>query len=135
MSAWRVEADRLRADEGLSIRQIAERVGMSSSAVGEHLTPHRCECGNRRNRQHARCNDCRRASEAAARDERESVLIRMWREGARRTAIAEATGFTPGSVSARVAILRAAGVDLPYRRPSHVVEHGRRIGARPRVTT
>jgi DNA-binding CsgD family transcriptional regulator len=113
---WQVEAERLRA-EGLSIRQIAERVGRARATVGEHFKPTRCTCGTRCGHRFTRCNQCRLTADAAARETAEDTLIRMWRSGARRREIAAATGYTVGTVDARVSVLRGQGVDLPYRRP------------------
>jgi transposase-like protein len=67
---WKTQADRLRA-EGLSIREIATRVGMSRSVVGEHFKPSLCACGNRRRHNRKQCLDCQRR----ARCEQHDALI------------------------------------------------------------
>lgn len=125
MNDWHAEADRLRAD-GLSIREIAERVGMARGTVGEHFKPSLCACGGRRAHRHVQCWECRLAELAASRAAAEAILIRMWREGAARRDIAAAIGYTPNVVGTRVCKLRAAGVELPYRRPD-AIELGRSI--------
>jgi hypothetical protein len=125
MSDWKIEAEKLRT-EGLTIREIAARVGKSRGVVGEHFKPHYCECGNRRMHHRTRCRDCWRALEAASRQRRLGRIAGMYNAGLPLREIAKALGRPVEGVSkmraaqmvgADIAEARRAGLLDDYRVP------------------
>jgi DNA-binding CsgD family transcriptional regulator len=146
---WHIEARDLHA-QGLSYREIAERLGYTHSAVWRACHPDRtremtyrsnrvpgrqeaknahdrehrplCECGAPMRRRATRCMTCQRAAEAALKDQ----VVALWAVGKTSREIADAIGWTPKATAAWISQLRAAGYDLPHRRP-HMIEYGRRV--------
>jgi len=147
---WRDEARRLRAQR-LSYGHIARVLGRPKSAVWRACNPDRaremhyrynhapgrqeaknasarehrprCECGAPMARHATRCMPCNRAAEAALKDR----VVTLWAAGMTTPEIATEIGWTTRSVRVWISTLRAAGYDLPYRRPDRV-ESGRRLG-------
>lgn len=111
--SWHVEARHLSSEEGMSVRQIAARLGKSHGGVQYALQPEKDKtrpcpnCGERSHRGSAQCMSCRRAAQAA----RRALVERMWAEGATIKEICAATGMQDFQTSA----YRELGWDLPYR--------------------
>jgi DNA-directed RNA polymerase specialized sigma24 family protein len=98
---WKAEVFALR-DEGLSVRQIADRIGRSKSSVGEVLKPHYCECGNVKGHGKKQCRPCLDAEFAADRE----AFGDLWQEGLTIKQIADRTGLSTGSVAVKLNRIR-----------------------------
>ena len=112
MSAWHSEARRLSA-QGMTVRQIAQRLGKSRGGVQYALQPEKdskrpCpKCGAPRSRNWTQCDACRHAEWQAHRERVE----RMWAEGFSVPEICAATGMKTFPTTA----YRDKGWNLPYR--------------------
>jgi IS30 family transposase len=133
------EIQRLR-DEGLLLREIGERLGLSKSAVWRALHPEEVRALNRRRRAAKRENErtrrkacpqcgepmgagsagpanrskgcvrCRRERERAARLVKAREIERRWRAGETAPEIAEALSTTPKTIQVEIFRLRREGL-------------------------
>ena len=122
-----VEVKRLRA-EGLSNREIAERVGANESTVRNWYLGGECRCGapldgSRGTRSSVRlCASCLRTRNA----ERNERLVEMWEEGVPTWEIAQRLGITAGRVRNWVSDARRRGQTISPR-SAHDHDHWEEI--------
>lgn len=81
-----------------------------------------CECGatlgiDSARKGYTQCRDCYQAPRRTARDTRFEAIAKMWAEGATGWEIADALGYVRNGVGSQIARARAAGWDLPPRKP------------------
>lgn len=146
------EAKRLRA-EGLTYREIGERVGVHLATVHRWLNPASREVSRRYQADPANHPKCERCGEpmwdqrhgtsaggntcgacrSRARHLRGKQIERQWAEGWTTSEIADWLGWTHTYVTVEVAHLRRAGYDLPHRRSPEQVERIRAGWARVRA--
>lgn len=124
MKDWKSEADLLRA-EGLSIRQIAARVGKSRAVVGEHFKPARCACGNVRDAGAQACHSCYDRERAAAHERYIALIVEMYVAGVPISEMAERMGTTRGGLNDGINKARKRGL-IGYR---YAMRGGKRAAA------
>lgn len=82
----------------------------------------KCACGatlgvESERRGVTQCMDCYRAPIIEARDARYATIARMWHMGATGWEIADAIGYQRNGIGTQIQRARAAGWDLPPRKP------------------